>query len=139
LHKRSVQRVWNEIRPLCQDALGDASPETVERLGFQSCKAIITSKAEASVSMDELFQLYRSVGEMRAGKRPLPAPDAKISPLVRLLLLLSGESVEWEKDLAAHFGPEEAHRLAFGDGYCASQGSERGGNAPPEAAAARKH
>jgi hypothetical protein len=132
-HQHSTQRVWDTVRPLCQEALGNASVETVERLGFQSCKAIITSFVENSVSMDELFQLYVAVGEMRAGKRPIPGPNEKVSPLVRLLLALSGENAEFEAELTKHLGPEDAHRIAYADGYCASHGSEQGGNAPPAA------
>jgi hypothetical protein len=61
--------------------------------------------------------------QIRAGEKKVPP---KASPLVRLLLVMTSELGEFEKDLAASFGPEEAHRLAFAPTRSAS----RAGSSP---------
>jgi hypothetical protein len=42
-HRRSIDRVWVAIRPLCQEVLG-APATVVESMGVTTCNAVIRSK-----------------------------------------------------------------------------------------------
>ena len=60
----------------------------------------------------------RLVGKVRSGEAPMPAPNAELSPTAKLMLTMTGASKDLENDLAASFGPEEAHRLVYSDQLC---------------------
>jgi hypothetical protein len=66
-----------------------------------------------------------TVAEMRAGMRPTPGLGEDAPPGVKMLLLGTGAMKPFEDELAARFGPEEAHRLAFSDEMCMGRSVHR--------------
>lgn len=125
-YSKSNQRVWSVVKRLCADAIG--STEVAEKIGAPTCIHLVMDLAREKdgPAADEAM---RQVGEIRAGLRPMPGDADPVHPVVRLFLTMTGESPLFEKDLAASFGPEEAHRLAFDDGMCRSR-STFGGPGP---------
>lgn len=117
-YKQSYERTWNQIKPMCQQALG-ATPDIIEKIGLDSCTHLIHDLA---VKTDETAAGEASilVGQIRAGMRPEPGPTDKVHPVTRMFLAMTGANKAFEQDLAKSFGPEEAHRLAFADGMCVS-------------------
>ncbi len=124
-YERSYQRLWTELRPMCQAALG-ASPEIVEKVGPQTCVHLIYDQA-AKVDPDAAAEAHTAAAEIRAKLRPEPGPNEKVHPVTKLFLLMSGAMSGFEGDLAKSFGPEDAHRLAYGDGLCKSDNRWGGG------------
>ena len=125
-YAKSSQRVWGQIKSLCSEALGSA--EVAERLGRSTCSQLIMDMARRADG-DAADETMRQVAEMRAGLRPMPAAGAKVSPMLRLFLVLTGENAAFEQDLAQTFGPEEAKRLSTTDGMC-NESSHIRGNPP---------
>jgi hypothetical protein len=115
-HRRSNARVWDVIRPLCEEAIGD--PATVDLLGGQGCMRVVQELAVAKDPMKAL-EAQRKVGEVHAGLQPRPAPDQPQHPVFQMLLALTSEAKLFEADLAETFGPEDAKRIAQADG-CSS-------------------
>jgi hypothetical protein len=115
-HRRSNARVWDVIRPLCEEAIGD--PATVDLLGGQGCMRVVQELAIAKDPM-KAVEAQRKVGEVQAGLKPRPAPDQPQHPVFQILLALTSEAKLFEADLAETFGPEDAKRIAQADG-CSS-------------------
>jgi hypothetical protein len=114
VYSRSNERMWNQIRPVCVAAAGSA--ELADRLGFDICARLIE---QSDVKDDATAKLLmKKIGEIRAGARPSPGPDANVSPTERLYLLYTSELKNFETDLAGAYGGAEAHRLTFSDGLC---------------------
>jgi hypothetical protein len=124
-YERSYQRVWTELRPMCQAALG-ASPEIVEKIGPQTCVHLIYDQS-AKVDPDAAAEAHTAAAEIRAKLRPEPGPNEKVHPVTKMFLLMSGAMGGFEGDLAKSFGPEDAHRLAYGDALCKSDNRWGGG------------
>lgn len=123
-YQKSYERTWAQVRPLCVQALGNA--EVVDKIGLSSCPHIIYDVAQA-IDNDATREAHTQAAEIRAGVRPMPASLEKAHPVLRLFLLLTDANKGFEKDLAASFGPEEAHRLAYADNMCTSNSSWGGG------------
>jgi hypothetical protein len=125
-YAKSSQRVWGQVKSLCAEALG--SVEVAEKLGRSTCSQLIMDMARRADG-DGADDTMRQVAEIRAGLRPMPPAGAKVSPMLRLFLVLTGENGAFEQDLAQTFGPEEAKRLATTDGMC-NESSRIRGNPP---------
>jgi ferric-dicitrate binding protein FerR (iron transport regulator) len=114
-YDRSAKRLWGAIKPLCAEVVG--SDAVAEKLGRESCIHLIANLDE-NVSRDA----FRRVAEIRAGDRPMPAPNEKVPAVERVFLTTTAEMKLFEEDLSQTFGPEEAHRIAFGTSLCFSKG-----------------
>ncbi len=128
----SQKRRWAVIRPLCSQALG-GSADVPDKVGEGACIAIIQTMASQK-DRGAAEEAVRLAAEARAGLVPMPAPDAPINPVERLMLTLSGESKAVEADLAKSLGPDDANRIIFGSGSdegCWSNNSWSVGPRPP--------
>jgi ferric-dicitrate binding protein FerR (iron transport regulator) len=116
-YTKSRDRMWGTIVPLCAQAVGSA--DVAEKLGPNSCIHVVLDIARANDVKGTNDALY-AVGEIRAGLRPMPGPNDNVPPVEKMFLALTAESGKFEADLAQSFGPDEAHRLAYGrdDGMC---------------------
>lgn len=121
-YERSRKRLWDEIRPVCLQAIGNA--ERAERLGPYGCVHIIET-LEESIDGEANQQAMLDVAAIRAGKKPVPAANDKVHPVTRVMLALTGALPAFEADLAKSFGPAEAHRIAHDDALCASRSTWR--------------
>jgi ferric-dicitrate binding protein FerR (iron transport regulator) len=125
-YKRSNDRVWGVIKPLCEKAIGN--PAVVDSLGPDTCTHVVVDMARKKDG-DAATEAMRRVAEIRAGLRPEPAPGAPQSPVFDTFWALTGEMSRFEADLGQSFGPEEAKRLAYADGMCVGH-STFGGPGP---------
>jgi hypothetical protein len=111
-HMRSNDRVWDLVRPLCQQVINNAA--LVERLGMWTCvQAVMNSMPAADMSRS-----IRTVAEMRAGLRPMPGSNDALNPVEKMLLGLTAETKAFESDLARSLGPDDAHRITYFDDKC---------------------
>ncbi len=124
-YKRSYQRVWSQIRPLCQAALG-SSAEVVDKIGPDSCAHLVYNLA-SNTDGEAAAEAHTQAAEIRAGLRPEPGPNEKVHPVTKMFLALTGAMPAFEADLAKSLGPEEAHRLAYADGLCKADDRWGGG------------
>lgn len=127
-YKRSYERIWKTIRPLCAKAIGNA--EVVDVLGPDTCTHVVVDsmRKQGGAGAGEAM---RQVAEIRAGLRPPPAAGKEQHPVFELFWALTGEMQSFESDLAQTFGPEEAKRLAYAESICAGH-STFGGPGPRE-------
>lgn len=102
------QRMWQAIGPACAQIVG--SMEVARRLGNETCGTII----QGSVSAAQFSADKQLVADIRAGNVPMP-PPGQIDGLTARMLAMTGAESDLEKDLTQVFGPETAHRVAFGD------------------------
>lgn len=121
-YKRSYERMWSEIKPLCGAAVN--SLDIAEKIGLSTCIHLVL---DLSKDREAAQDAMRQTGEVRAGLRPKPGADAH--PVQRLFLNLTGEMAQFEADLTKNYGPEEAHRLVYSSDLCASH-STFGGPGP---------
>jgi len=124
-YKASHDRVWKEIRPLCQAALG-ASAEVIDKIGADTCPHLIHDAAFRA-DREAASEAQTQAAEIRAGLRPEPGPNDKINPVTKMFLVLTGANKAFEGDLAKSFGAEEAHRLTLSDDMCAGSSVWGGG------------
>ncbi len=124
-YERSYQRVWKEIRPMCQTALG-SSADAVDKIGPQSCMHLVYDIA-STTDPEAAAEAHTAAAEIRAGLRPMPGPNERVHPVTKMFLVLTGELPQFEADLAKSLGPEEAHRIAFSDTICRSDDRWGGG------------
>jgi hypothetical protein len=113
--RRSYDRVWKTVRPLCAKVIGDA--DVVDSLGPDTCIHVVVDASRRQDNAQADLAI-RQVSETRAGQRALPAPGAATHPVFRLFWLLTGEMRAFEADLAESFGPEEAKRVAYAKALC---------------------
>ena len=125
-YQKSNSRLWATIRPLCLRAIG--KEDVVDTLGPDTCLHVVVDMARKQDSA-AASEAMRQVGEIRAGLRPAPAPGTPMHPVLEIFLALTGEQPRFQADLAESLGPDEARRLAFGDGMCTST-STFGGPGP---------
>jgi hypothetical protein len=110
-YRRSNERIWAVVRPLCLEAVG--SEEIVNALGL-GCVQAINRKAR-STDAKAAREASQLVADVRAGLRPEPKEKPQ-HPVFETLMAVTGEMKKFEADLAESFGPEEAKRLAWGPG-----------------------
>jgi len=123
-YERSYKRVWDQLRPLCLQAVGNA--DVVDKLGAASCPTIIHDVQNA-LDPEAAKAGQKAAAEIRAGLKPEPGPNENVHPVTRVFLILTAANKAFENDLAASFGPEEAHRLAFSSEGCTSTSHWGGG------------
>jgi hypothetical protein len=111
-HRRSNERIWAVVRPLCVEAVG--SEEVVNALGGLGCVQAISKKARGA-DAEAARAARQLVADVRAGVRPEPQDEPQ-HPVFETLMAVTGEMPRFEADLAEDFGPEEAKRLAWGPG-----------------------
>lgn len=127
--KKSNDRLWAAIKPICAQEIGSA--EVAEKIGIDTCQHLILDMElqKDGDDKDTVGEAMRVVGEIRAGLRPMPAPNEPLHPVAKMFLAVTAETKSFEADLAQSFGPEEAHRLTFEKGMCMGQGTF-GGHGP---------
>ncbi len=114
------------IRATCVQVIG--KEDIVDKLGPADCTKLALDIMQATGD-EGLEEARYQIGEIQAGLRPPPKEGEKVHPLLSMMLpLAQGQSI-FEGKLAEHFGPEEAHRLAFADEMCRSR-STWGGPGP---------
>lgn len=126
-YARSKDRVIQLVEPICAKYAG--SLEAARSLGIDTCIHLVVNAEQR-----EDGALERQGAEffaIRSGRKPLPPTDA-MTPFVRLMLGLTGELGLFEKDLAEHFGPDDAHELAFSKALCAQHSTWGGRTSRPE-------
>ena len=113
--RRSYDRVWKTVRPLCAKVIADA--DIVDSLGPDTCIHVVVDAArrQDGALADEAI---RQVAETRAGMRALSAPGASQHPVFQMFWMLTGEMRTFEADLAESFGPDEAKRVAYAKALC---------------------
>lgn len=113
--RRSYDRIWKTVRPLCAKVLGGV--DIVDSLGPDTCIHVVVdaSRRQDNALADEAI---RQVAETRAGLRALPAPGATLHPVFQMFWMLTGEMRAFEADLAENFGAEEAKRVAYAKALC---------------------
>jgi hypothetical protein len=111
-HRRSNERIWAVVRPLCLEAVG--SEEVVNALGGLGCVQAISKKAR-STDAEAARAARQLVADVRAGLRPEPRDEPQ-HPVFETLMAVTGEMQRFQADLAEDFGQEEAKRLAWGPG-----------------------
>jgi hypothetical protein len=114
-YAQSRERRWAVLGPLCASALG-TTVEVAHRVGLDSCESIAMNHAYAH---EQPLASFRRIAGYRAGRNTLPALAAQTT-FDRLVLYFTGELSAFEADLAAAFGPEQAHELVFSKGLCLS-------------------
>ena len=124
-YKRSYDRLWKELRPMCAAAIG-TSLDVIDKIGPDQCPHLIYDAA-ARVDKDGAAEAHTQVAEIRAGLRAEPGPNEKVHPVMKLFLMLTNANRGFEGDLAKSFGPEEAHRLAMSDDMCSGNSRWGGG------------
>jgi hypothetical protein len=100
--KAEEARIAGAIMSGCTKVLRDA--QLADRLGPRVCDTVISSSVK-----DQQHDL-QLVADVRAGNVPMP-PEGSVDPFAAVTAAMP----QLEADLAAMFGPEEAHRLAFAD------------------------
>ena len=123
-YRRSNERLWKELRPMCAAAIG-TTLDVIDKIGPDQCPHLIYDAASRA-DKDAAAEAHTQVAEIRAGLRAEPGPNEKVHPVMKLFLMLTNANKVFEGDLAKSFGPEEAHRLAMSDDMC-SQNSRWGG------------
>ncbi len=124
--RRSYDRVWKTVRPLCATLVG--SGDVADTLGADTCIHVVVDAAHRQDGA-LAHEAIRQVAETRAGQRPAPAPGAAEHPLFQMFWTLTGEMRAFEADLAQTLGPEEAKRVAYAKALCHGQ-STFGGAGP---------
>jgi hypothetical protein len=108
--KRSGDRTWGVIKPLCAQALPGAD---VGELGPQSCLSILQAFAPHN-GPTSLAEQVRQTAEIEAGLLPAPGPNNNVPPMERALIAMAGESKTLESDLAQQLGPDVAKSIVYG-------------------------
>jgi hypothetical protein len=119
-YAKSNERMLAQLKPLCAQVLGN--DKLPDKVGAQTCISAIIDGARKE-NPDKMQQALTRVGEVNAGKRPAPAPDAPLEPVEALMLAMTKEAKVFEADLAANLGPDDAHRVA--SRMCSERGQAR--------------
>jgi len=123
----SVTRQREALLPLCAAAL-DGRIDVARALNLDACLTMIFSTA--SQRAENPRQSARDVAAFMAGGAPRPDDESALTE--RAFLALAEESNRFEDDLAAAFGPDEAHHITFSDVLCFSRSSYSYGQEPNE-------
>lgn len=117
---------WREstMRPLCQEAIGKS--ELAERITVDACMHLVSDLLSETDPKGRREAQQLAV-DVRAGLKPAPGPNEKVAPLTRMMLATSQQMKIFEDELAKSFGPEEAHRIAYGEGLCMGRSTWGGG------------
>jgi hypothetical protein len=115
---RVGKEVWDELKPICARAVG--SDSLAEKIGANTCVHLVLD-IEYERDREASARAQREVGEIRAGLRPIPAPNAAVHPLTKMFMTMTGANKRFEDELAQSFGPEEAHRIAYSGELCVGQ------------------
>jgi hypothetical protein len=107
-HQRSNARLWQVVRPLCVQAVGDAA--VADRLGGENCISLLEQTASAADPL-AIYNAKQQVAEVHAGIRPRPEAGQTHGPMFDTYLALTSEADAFEADLGETFGPEEAQRI----------------------------
>jgi hypothetical protein len=124
-YAKSNERMLSQLKPLCAQVLGN--DKLPDRVGAQTCISAIIDGARRD-NPDKMQEALARVGEVNAGKRPRPAPDAVLEPVEALMLAMTTEAKTFESELAASMGPDDAHRIA--SRMCMERGTARAKPAP---------
>jgi hypothetical protein len=124
-YAKSNERMLAQLKPLCAQVLGN--DKLPDKVGAQACISAIIDGARKE-NPEKMQQALTRVGEVNAGKRPRPAPDAPLEPVEALMLAMTTEAKTFEADLAASLGPEDAQRVA--SRMCMDRGMARATPAP---------
>lgn len=111
-YEDSNKRAAAAVRPLCAQVLG--SVDVADRVGVTACMDAIQNSARKSSAEGARDALVRSA-EVQAGKRQ---PGADATALVQLTNALAKEGKQFESDLAAKLGPDDAKRIAWSNDLC---------------------
>lgn len=130
VYKRSNDRLWQVVRPLCKDVMG--SQEAADKLGAGTCFHVVLD-LNRERDREGTNEAMREVAEVRAGLRPMPGPNEPMAqhPIFKMFMALTGEMKQFETDLAQSLGPDEAHRVAYHEDMCMGH-STWGGPGPRE-------
>lgn len=128
-YRKSNERVWTMLRPLCAAAVG--SETVAEKIGTSTCIHLVLDM-NRDKDKEGTNEAMRQVGEIRAGLRPAPAPGDPQHPVLQMMMALTGELKSFESDLAQQLGPDEAHRISYADGLCAGRSTFGGPGARPK-------
>ncbi len=102
------QRMWQAVGPACAKIVG--SMAVAESLGNETCGTIVARSVNAAQFQADT----QLVADIRAGNKPMP-PTGQIDGPTSRLLAMTTAATDLEKDLTKSFGPDTAHRVAFGD------------------------
>jgi hypothetical protein len=98
-YRRSNERIWAVVRPLCLDVVG--SEETVNAMGLACVQAI--NKNARSKDAEAAREAFQLVADVRAGLRPEPREKPQ-HPIFENQMAVTGEMKRFEADLAESFG-----------------------------------
>lgn len=112
--KRSGDRTWAVIKPLCAKVLPGADPA---ELGPQSCMSILQAFAPHN-GPTSLAEQVRQAAEIEAGMRPMPGPNDDLPPMERALVAMASDTKKLEADLAQQLGPDAAKAVVYGSEGC---------------------
>ena len=104
-----------QMRPACQEVIGKS--ELSERIPVESCMHLV-SDLLGETDPKERREAQQLATDIRAGIKPPPGPNDKVSPLTRMMLASVNQMKVFEDELAKSVGHEEAHRIAYSDGLC---------------------
>ncbi len=113
-YERVNARVGTKLLSVCARAGFPADPRDGKSIGTCIGKMFASLYTNGAGNARDVF---RQVGEIRAGKRVEPVGD-QIDPALDMLLFFTTVSGLLEQDLATTFGPDEAHRLIYSDELC---------------------
>lgn len=99
--KKAMDRTQSAIHPYCAEILG--SDELATKLS-EMCGDIVRRHVGRQ-SQEGAQYAQKTVAEMRAGLRPLPAPGDKVAPLVGTFLAETAALGIFEEELAKTMGP----------------------------------
>ena len=124
-YANSIARQEAALYPLCAAALG-AQLDVEGVLNLDSCVTIVLSTA--AQRSDNPAQSARNVAAFMAGDAPRPDENSPLTE--RAFLAFAEESKRFENELAAAFGPEEAHHITYSDLLCFARSSHSYGSKP---------
>jgi hypothetical protein len=113
-----------QMRPACQEVIGKS--ELSDRIPVDGCMHLV-SDLLGETDPKERREAQQLATDIRAGIKPPPGPNDKVSPLTRMMLASVNQMKVFEDELAKSFGPEEAHRIAYSEGLCMGRSTWGGG------------
>jgi hypothetical protein len=115
-YARSRERLRQALAPVCPE-LESSGPLPVIAPLMKCGRGIVD---EANANGGAAYKDARiAVAEMRAGIRPMPGPKDLQTPIVRVLIALTGEAEALVEDLTQSLGTDDAERVALRAHGCA--------------------